>query len=387
MESSLNKPKINPKPPHEQSTLFAKLLFRYRSSVETEHEQATLRVFLTIAGIFYLWLVASFDLIGNIEEREAVANLWQQWWWPSMYFLYALVHIPTLVAHPAKLFLRRTIMLLLDNIAITVLVSHGGLFNPFIALYFWIAIGYGFRYGPNWLAYSACVSVAGILSILYLNPSWEAGSIFGFSIILCLCTVAGHTYHLLQRLRLTQQNLLFKASELEKLATRDSLTGLANRALLMDRLTQAITLAARTGNDVAILFIDVDGLKKVNDNIGHAAGDSLLIEVAKRLQMRLRAVDTCARIAGDEFVIILEGANDRASVLRVADIMLEEVRGLTTIAGQPIEISASLGIAWLSLLAEGSRNPESLLDIADSAMYQAKRSGKNRYCVAENLTS
>jgi len=79
----------------------------------------------------------------------------------------------------------------------------------------------------------------------------------------------------------------------------------------MDRLMQAITLAARTENDIAVLFIDVDGLKKVNDHIGHAAGDTLLIEIARRLQARLRATDTCARIAGDEFVIVLKGVTDR----------------------------------------------------------------------------
>ncbi len=385
MENSLSESSIDPEYPVRRNTLLAKLLLRYQSSMETEHEQATLRLLFTIAGIFYIWLIAHSDLIGHDDERGAAANLWKQWWWPSMYILYAFVHIPTLIAHPARVFLRRAAMLFLDNIAITVLVSHGGLFNPFAAFYFWIAIGYGFRYGPNWLLFSAGLSVACFVLLLYLFPAWNAGSIFGFTMILSLCTVSAHAYYLLQRLRLAQQSLLAKASELEKLATRDNLTGLANRALLMDRLMQAITLAARTENDVAVLFIDVDGLKKVNDHIGHAAGDTLLIEIAERLQSRLRAVDTCARIAGDEFVIVLEGVTDRTSVLRVADIMLEEVRGLTTIAGQAIEMSVSIGIAWLSLLPENSRSPKSLLAVADGAMYKAKKGGGNRYCIAESL--
>ncbi len=382
MESTLSRPGFNPKDPDAKLSLFKKLLSRYRSSVETEHEQATLRLFLTISGVLYLWLIDHFGVLGDALEREAVADIWKQWWWPSMYFFYAIAHIVTLVAHPARLFLRRSIMLFLDNIVITILVSHGGLFNPFIALYFWIAIGYGFRYGPSWLVYSCSNSVVCFLFLLYFVPIWTAGSIFGYSMILSLCVASGHAFHLLRRLKQVQSNLVLKATELETLATRDYLTGLVNRALLIDRLKHAITFSARTGNDVAMLFIDVDGLKRVNDLIGHAAGDALLIEVSKRLLARLRATDTCARIAGDEFVIVLEGASDRDSVLRLAGIMLNEVRSLTSIVGQPIEISASIGVAWLSDIVEPMRSPDSFLAVADHAMYEAKHSGKNRYCIA-----
>lgn len=383
MEDALNRSGFNPIYPHEEKKPLAKLLIRYRNSVETEHEQASLRLIITCVGVFYLWLIARFGLIGNANEQAKVLNIWTQWWWPGIYFLSALVHIASLLVYPARLFLRRTIMLLLDNALITLLVSYGGLFNPFAAFYFWIAIGYGFRYGPNWLAYSASVSVACFTLLLYLVPTWNAGSIFGYSIILCLCVASGHAYHLLRRLKLVQQKLLLKAKELENLATRDTLTGLANRALLMDRLVQAINSAVRTKADVALFFVDVDGLKKVNDQIGHAAGDILLIEVAKRLQARLRTTDTCARIAGDEFVIVLESVTDRTSVLRVADTMLEAVRNLTTIADQPVKISASIGVAWLSSIPEQLRNQDSLLAAADSAMYDAKRSGGNKYSLAK----
>lgn len=181
---------------------------------------------------------------------------------------------------------------------------------------------------------------------------------------------------------MAQQKLMAKAKQLENLATRDSLTGLANRALLVERLTQAINLSARTEGDVALLFVDIDGLKKVNDQIGHAAGDSLLIEVAQRLQARLRAVDTCARIAGDEFVVILEDVTNHTNVLHVADTMLEAVRGLTIIADQPIKISASIGIAKLSSIPKQLRSQDSLLAAADGAMYEAKRCGGNKCCVA-----
>ncbi len=382
MESSLNRAEVKSGFPGGNDPLLSKLLHRYKSSVETEHEQATLRLLLTCAGVFYIWLIARFDLIGTVTERSTAIRFWAHGWFPSAYFLYATVHIASLMANPARLILRRIVMPLLDNTCITILALHGGLFTPFVALYFWIAVGYGFRYGPNWLVYSASSSIMFISLAFYLAPAWNAGSTAGFSIILSLSIVSGYTYFLLRRLKLVQQKLVFKASELEALATRDSLTGLANRALLMDRLAQAISLAMRTDGNVAVLFVDIDGMKAVNDQIGHAAGDGLLIEVASRLQARLRAADTCARIAGDEFVIMLEGVTDRHSVIRVANIVLQEVSSVTSIADSPVRISASIGIAWLTSLPIMSWKPDALLAAADNAMYSAKKSGKNRYCIA-----
>lgn len=382
METSLNRAEFKSGSPGGNDPLLSKLLHRYRSSVETEHEQATLRLLLTCAGVFYIWLIARFDLIGTVTERSTALRFWTHGWFPSAYFLYAAAHIASLMAYPARLILRRIVMPLLDNTFITILAMHGGLFTPFVALYFWIAIGYGFRYGPNWLIYSVSSSIIFISLAFYLAPAWSAGSTAGFSIILSLSIVSGYTYFLLRRLKLVQHKLTLKASELEALATRDSLTGLANRALLMDRLAQAISLAMRTEGDVALLFVDIDGMKAVNDLIGHAAGDRLLIEVASRLQARLRAADTCARIAGDEFVIILEGITNRQSVLSVANSVLQEISSVTSIADNPVHISASIGIAWLSSISMMSWKPEVLLAAADNAMYSAKKGGKNRYCIA-----
>lgn len=382
MENLLNNPRLDTQPPDSKNGLLSKLLARYKSSVETEHEQATLRLILTCVGVFYLWLISQGNFFGEASEQREVAKLWTYWWWPSMYFLYAFAHIATLIIHPGRLLSRRIIMIFLDNAIITGLVLHGGLFNPFLGLYFWIAVGYGFRYGPNWLAYSAVTSITHFLWLMYFVPTWNAGSIFGQSLILSLCIASGLTYHLLSRLKLVQRNLMLKAQELEKLATKDSLTGLANRALLMDRLTHAINLATRSNRDIALFFIDIDGLKMVNDQVGHAAGDALLTEVAKTLQVRLRAVDTCARIAGDEFIVVLEGEVERNNTLNVADTMLKAIYDLTIMDQQQFRVSASIGIAWLSSLPENERTPDALLAAADSAMYTAKKSGGNRYSLA-----
>lgn len=378
MENILN----DPQQPDSKRNLVSKLLFRYKSSIGTEHEQATSRFVLTGIGMLYFWVVINFTEIGSLGERAEIVTVWSQWWCPLLYVLYACIHIVSLLVHPEKLLSRRMVMLLLDNVIISSLVFFGGLLTPFISLYFWIAVGYGFRYGPNWLAYSASTSIVSLVSLFYFVPTWNAGSMFGFTIILSLCVASGQTYYLLRRLKLVQHKLTLKAQELEKLATKDSLTGLANRALLMDRLTHAINLATRSNGDIALFFIDVDGLKMVNDQVGHAAGDALLTEVAKTLQVRLRAVDTCARIAGDEFIVVLEGEVERNNTLNVADTMLKAIYDLTIMDQQQFRVSASIGIAWLSSLPENERTPDALLAAADSAMYTAKKSGGNRYSLA-----
>ena len=154
-------------------------------------------------------------------------------------------------------------------------------------------------------------------------------------------------------------------------ALHDSLTGLPNRTLLHDRLSQAQERAGRADGPVAVLFIDLDGFKTVNDSLGHAAGDELLVEAARRLLKCVRMSDTAARFGGDEFVVVLEDA-DAFHVTRVAARILEELEQPFEVRGRELLISASVGIAM-------SDDPEDdLLRNADLALYRAKSTGKGR---------
>lgn len=170
-------------------------------------------------------------------------------------------------------------------------------------------------------------------------------------------------------------------------ANHDSLTGLANRLLVKDRLSQAISRAQRSGTRVAVLFIDLDDFKKINDSLGHSAGDELLIETARRLEQRVRATDTIghdsiaegdtvARLGGDEFVVILTDVHDSASVERVATEILHGVSKPFTVMGHEIFISNSIGI---TLYPDDGSEIEDLMRNADLAMYQAKESGRGIY--------
>jgi len=166
-----------------------------------------------------------------------------------------------------------------------------------------------------------------------------------------------------------------KAKEkLTYLALHDPLTGVANRALFHDRLERALARTARSGDAVAVLLLDLDGFKAVNDTLGHAGGDALLQEVARRIERRVRRTDTVARLGGDEFAIILEGLTDALNAAIVAQDVLQDLSEPLELYGHETTVSASLGIAVLPP-SEGTR----LLMEADAAMYHAKRNGGNDY--------
>ena len=160
-----------------------------------------------------------------------------------------------------------------------------------------------------------------------------------------------------------------QTAQLEYQALHDALTGLPNRVLLHDRLAQAIRLATRNGEPLALLLIDLDGFKEVNDTLGHQAGDALLQQVAQRLQGALRESDTVARLGGDEFAILLPGMGS-AGAPTTARRLLQALAQTTAIDDYAIDVGASIGIA---LFPEHGTEPETLLRHADVAMYVAKR--------------
>ena len=166
--------------------------------------------------------------------------------------------------------------------------------------------------------------------------------------------------------------------QLAQQAFYDSLTGLPNRALFQDRLRQALVRSGRRQNSIALLFLDLDNFKLVNDSLGHQAGDLLLVEAGKRLRASVRAGDTVARLGGDEFVVLLEHISGEADTLPVVEAIRQQLVRPFMVGQRTLVVSASIGIA---LGATQQDQAEALLRNADVAMYRAKARGKGQYAV------
>ena len=179
----------------------------------------------------------------------------------------------------------------------------------------------------------------------------------------------------------------------EALAYRDPLTGLANRASFNDRLELELARARRSDRKLALLFLDLDGFKEINDTLGHAVGDQLLVSIARRLREALREEDTVARLGGDEFTVLLPGLTSEAAAILVADKVLAALAPAHLVEGHEVLAPPSLGLALypddlravpgIDRAAEAAR----LLRVADAAMYRAKSEGGARWARRGRLTS
>jgi diguanylate cyclase (GGDEF)-like protein/PAS domain S-box-containing protein len=166
------------------------------------------------------------------------------------------------------------------------------------------------------------------------------------------------------------------AEQIAHLAEHDFLTGLPNRMLLNDRITQAIALAPRHGKKVALMFLDLDGFKQINDSLGHLAGDKLLQSIAKRLQSCVRRTDTVCRHGGDEFVVLFSEVQGTDNVETLAQQILASVAQSHSIDSHNLHVTGSVGI---SIYPDDGADAAALLENADAAMYQAKENGRQGY--------
>lgn len=169
---------------------------------------------------------------------------------------------------------------------------------------------------------------------------------------------------------------------LEQMAQFDMLTGLPNRRMFLDRLAQSVAIAKRSGQRFGLLFVDLDGFKRINDTYGHDAGDRVLKTVAARLSACIRISDTAGRIGGDEFTVILGTLANYSDAGQVAEKILAALRRPITLPdGRQDAIGSSIGI---SVFPEDAQDGDGLLATADDAMYQVKHNGKNNYYFYHN---
>ena len=168
---------------------------------------------------------------------------------------------------------------------------------------------------------------------------------------------------------------------IRKQAYFDSLTQLPNRLLALDRLSQLTVEATRNDEKAAVFFLDLDDFKKINDSLGHEAGDKVLIETANRLQRALRKADTIGRLGGDEFIILSKGISTQQNAVGIAEKLLQNFREPFTIEGRELMLTISIGVA---MFPDNGKSVSDLLRNADTAMYQAKALGRNTYSFFTN---
>jgi diguanylate cyclase (GGDEF)-like protein len=220
--------------------------------------------------------------------------------------------------------------------------------------------------GPG-VSMAAPVHESGTVAGSLMIGSHRPGRRYSASDIQTLRAFAEHV-----SLALTDANTVDRMHQ----AFHDSLTGLASRSLFVDRLTQQLRLAGPAAERVALLFVDLDRFKAINDTLGHAAGDALLMNTAQRLKSQLRDTDVAARFGGDEFAVLLNRVSAPEDAVRVAERILRALDQPLLIAGRLLHINASIGIAVSS---PDTLDPDELIRRSDIAMYQAKRDGRGRY--------
>ncbi|MBA5690493.1 diguanylate cyclase domain-containing protein [Rugamonas apoptosis] len=185
--------------------------------------------------------------------------------------------------------------------------------------------------------------------------------------------------HNMLEVRLLYKELAQYSKQQQELALHDPLTGLPNRRLLEDRIATVLQHARRQHDKAAVMYLDLDGFKGINDTYGHAYGDEVLKMVARRLTGCARKEDTVARVGGDEFVIVLGNISTLHDAQEPAAKLIEAVSEPYQINGLTLKLSTSIGI---SLFPDDADSVDALIGVADMALYQAKRSGKNRCCAA-----
>ena len=223
------------------------------------------------------------------------------------------------------------------------------------------------------LVLAGCLAV--VPTLMGFQDLWGGGSNRGILMAVALIL----TTLVLMRLGLVMADRDAAQRKLSHLALHDPLTGLPNRRLLLDRVEMALARSARRPGEVAILFCDVDRFKVVNDSLGHAAGDELLMEVAVRLRQAVRPDDTVARLGGDEFVICCEGLDGAQGLRAIAERVMRVFGAPMRVAGEEVFVTASIGLASaMGSGATGEVSAEVLIKQADAAMYAAKAGGRDR---------
>jgi diguanylate cyclase (GGDEF)-like protein len=350
------------------------VFFQVSDTVGQEEAQALARIVIT-ALLTTLFLIrtlafggaASYPLLG------------------CAYYLVGVIHYLLTRRYPARFLWRRYVATAADQAMggyVVYLLGFSGL--AFYPLFLWIIIGAGLRFGPRFLR---VVSVTGPVSFLVGALAAGLGNTYPMVLIgmvLGLLLMPKFFLLILERLAAMNQALREQRNQAEELATHDPLTGLPNRVFLNERLVQVVARAKRSGGSGAVILLDLDDFKSINDNFGHDHGDLLLQDVAQCLRNAVRASDSVIRFGGDEFIILIEDSKHVSDVVATADQLVNSLRRNFQIGAYQAYVTCSCGVA---IFPHDGEDALTLIKHADTAMYRAKNAGRNTFCIYDTQMS
>ncbi len=347
--------------------MFSSLRARLAQRPDSEHQAALIRiVFALIGGSYLVVVIMQMSDVSNVEKWPIVALI-------CFFMPFSIGIFISILIYPQISVARRILSMVMDVGATTyVLYFLGAAGTPVYGVYLFNACGNGFRFGPRYLYLSSALSVSGFAFVLATSEYWAAHRTLGIGLVIVLIVIPMYFASLVRQLHTALERM-------RTMATHDTLTDLPNRHSFYEQLQHTLRFAERSNTVFAVVFIDLDGFKPINDELGHAAGDAVLKSVARRLEQSVRKCDVVARFGGDEFVIILSDVH-KTAVPTVARKIIDTVAMPHEFNGKTVTLSSSMGIATYP---DSGRSVDELIAQADAAMYQSKRAGRNCFCLDE----
>ncbi|MHB8533918.1 MAG: diguanylate cyclase domain-containing protein [Sulfuricaulis sp.] len=344
--------------------MFASLRERLAQRPDSEHQAAMIRIVIAVIVSCYIVVAVRKNGVLTSEEWHAVAMI-------TIFIPFSIGILISIFLYPQVSVPRRVLSMVADLSATTyALYFLGDVGTPVYGMYLFNACGNGFRFGARYLFLSAGLGVLGFTFVLVASEYWVTHRTIGIGLLIVLIVIPMYFASLVRQLHAA-------LARMRIMATCDTLTDLPNRHSFYEQLQLTLRLAERSQMPFAVVFVDLDDFKPINDALGHAAGDTVLKSVARRLEQSVRKNDIVARFGGDEFVIILSNIY-KTEVPSVVRKIIDTVARPHEFNGKSVTLTSSVGIASYP---DSGRSVDELVAQADAAMYQSKRAGRNRFCV------
>jgi diguanylate cyclase (GGDEF)-like protein len=348
--------------------LFAVIRERLINRPDTEHQAGIIRIIFAVIGSCYLAIAIQTGMVADAERAHAIATI-------AFVLVYSVATLTAILIKPQISIARRITWIVLDNGAMTyALFFLGEVAIPFFGVHLFNICGNGFRFGQRYLYLASAVSIAGFILVLSMSEYWLTQRILGVGLLIILIIVPLYFASLVGQLHAA-------LAHMRNMANHDALTGLPNRHSFYEHLHHAIRLAEQNNILFAVVFVDLDGFKPINDALGHAVGDAVLKSVARRLEQSVRKHDIISRYGGDEFVIILTGIH-KNEVSSLAHKIINAIAMPYETDGKTVSLTSSVGIATYP---DSGHTVDELVAHADAAMYRSKREGRNSFCIDGEL--